>query len=253
MSICRSSNPNHVALECLFAFIPSRFLRKGANLLFVLWIVSGGMLGVAQVTTTSTDAESKDNQINVNWLYGSYIPKEVPIRPLDAHMRLKLYVRQTYLTWGIYAKTLFFAARDQASNTYPEWGGGFDGFAKRLGTRQAEFILQNSVIALGDGLVGWEPRYDRCRCDGFWPRTRHALIRNFVTYNSTEKSLRPQLFPYVGAFVGSVTATTWTPGKQKWQVKGYQAVITQIPVGMGINWLGEFAPDIVRVIRKRKK
>jgi hypothetical protein len=63
----------------------------------------------------------------------------------------------------------------------------------------------------GDGLFGWEPRYDRCRCQGFWPRTRHAIIRNFVTYNRTEKSLRRQIFPYLGAFVGNVTATAWTP------------------------------------------
>ena len=47
-------------------------------------------------------------------------------------------------------------------------------------------------------MVGWEPRYDRCKCDGFWPRARHAVIRNFVTYDGTEKHLRPQLMPYIG-------------------------------------------------------
>jgi hypothetical protein len=35
-------------------------------------------------------------------------------------------------------------------------------------------------------------------------------------------------------------------------VRGYQAAITQVFVGMGINWLGEFAPEIVRVVRKKK-
>ena len=147
----------------------------------------------------------------------------------------------------------WFAVRDQAHNTYPEWGDGFEGFAKRLGSRQAEFIVQNSVTSLGDGLLGWEPRYDRCRCSGFWPRTRHAIIRNFVTYDRTEKSLRPQLFPYLGAFTGSVTATAWQPGNPNWEVKGYQAVITQVPVGMGINWIGEFAPEITRVLHRHKK
>jgi hypothetical protein len=113
--------------------------------------------------------------------------------------------------------------------------------------------MQNSVISLGDGLLGWEPRYDRCRCDGFWPRTRHAIVRNFVTYNDTEESLRPQLMPYLGAFAGSVTATAWQPGKPEWQVKGYQSVVTQVPVGMGINFLGEFAPEIFGVLKKHKK
>ena len=205
----------------------------------------------AQNATPNSPAAKKDSQINVNWFYGSYVPREVPLESLNADQRFKLYIRQTYTTWGIYIKTTVFALRDQAHNTYPEWGDGFGGFAKRLGTRQAEFIIQNSVISLGNGLLGWEPRYDRCRCDGFWPRTRHAIIRNFVTYDRSEKSLRPQLFPYLGAFTGSVTATAWRPGHPNWQVQGYQAVITQIPVGIGINWIGEFAPEIARVFHKK--
>jgi hypothetical protein len=65
--------------------------------------------------------------------------------------------------------------------------------------------------------------------------------------------LRPQLFPYVGAFTGSViAATTWEPGNPEWQIKGYQAVITQVPVGMGINWVGEFAPEIFGVFHRHK-
>jgi hypothetical protein len=210
-----------------------------------------GALCSAQNQSQGGAESGKDNQINVNWLYGSYVPKEVPLESLNPHRRLKLYIRQTYTGFGIYIKTTLFAIHDQVHGTYPEWGDGFDAFAKRFGTRQAEFIIQNSVIALGDGLLGWEPRYDRCRCDGFWPRTRHAIVRNFVTYDRTEKSLRPQLFPYLGAFVGNVTGTAWEPGNLRWQEKGVQAVITQLPVGMGINFIGEFAPEITRVFRRK--
>jgi hypothetical protein len=200
----------------------------------------------AQSQLPDNPKPKQDNQIHVNWFYGSYVPKDVPLEFLNADQRLKLYIRQTYTTWGIYIKTTLFTLSDQASDRYPEWGDGFGGFAKRFGTRQAEFVIQNSVIALGDGLLGWEPRYDRCRCTGFWPRTRHAIVRDFVTYDRTEKNLRPQLFTYLGAFTGAVTATAWEPGHNPWQVKGYQAAITQLPIGMGINWIGEFAPDIGR-------
>jgi len=196
---------------------------------------------------------STDDQVHVNWLYGSYVPKEVPLEPMKASIRFKLYIRQTYTTWGIYVKTICFATRDQIHNAYPEWGDDFEGYMKRFGSRQGQFIIQNSTISLGDGILGWEPRYDRCHCSGFWPRTGHAILRNFVTYNGTEKSLRPQLMPYVGAFAGSVAATTWEPGNPEWQIKGYQAVITQVPVGMGINWIGEFAPELFGVFKKHKK
>ena len=200
----------------------------------------------------SSEHEGTGSQLKVNWLYGSYVPKDVELVPLNKEMRWKLYVRSTYATWGIYVKTTIFATRDQIRDRYPEWGDGFGGFAKRLGTRQSEFVIQNSMIALGDGLVGWEPRYDRCHCTGIWPRTKHAFVRNFVTYNGTEKSLRPQLMPYVGAFAGSTISSQWAPGKPQWQIKGYQAVITQVPVGMGINWVSEFAPQIFGMFQRHK-
>jgi len=198
---------------------------------------------VAQDTTAG--------QINVNWLYGSYVPKDVPLVPLDGGQRATLYVRQTYTTIGIYAKTTFFAIHDQIHDVNAEWGGGWDGFAKRLGTRQAEFIVQNSVIALGDGAVGWEPRYDRCRCDGVWRRTRHAIARNFVTYARDERSKRPQLMPYAGAFAGGALATTWEPGQPTWWKEGYQSAVAQTFIGVAINMIGEFAPEIFGVFHRK--
>jgi len=239
--------------RCRFDEMNLMELLAGLALRLATYSLLFATFAFAQNTPPENPQPNKDNQLNVNWFYGSYVPKEVPLESLSAHRRFNLYLRQTYTTWGIYLKTTLFAVRDQAHSTYPEWGDGFEGFAKRLGTRQAEFIIQNSVTSLGDGLLGWEPRYDRCRCGGFWPRTRHAIVRNFVTYDRTEKSLRPQLLPYLGAFTGSVTATAWEPGNPNWQVKGYQAVITQVPVGMGINWIGEFAPEIARVVRRHKK
>lgn len=199
--------------------------------------------------TTSAEPQA---QINVNWFYGSYVPKNVPLASLDARMRWKLYLRQTYTTPGIYIKTLLFATRDQVADSNPEWGDDFQGFAKRLGNRQAQFIIQNSLSSLGNGIAGWEPRYDRCRCDGFWPRTRHAVVRNFVTYDRTETSLRPQLMPYLGAFGAASIASTWEPSHPRWEVQGYQAAVTQVFVGAGINWIGEFAPEIGKILKRKK-
>jgi hypothetical protein len=209
----------------------------------------------AQTTTPAPNpSKTRDSEkkINVNWLYGSYIPKDAPRVALNGRERVTLYFRQTYVTPGIYAKTTLFAVRDQISERFPEWGDGFPGFAKRLADRQAQFIIQNSVSALGNGVVGWEPRYDRCNCEHFWPRTRHAIARNFVTYDRTEKSLRPQIMPYLGAFSASATATLWQPGNPSWQIKGYQAAVTQVFIGTAVNWLAEFAPEITRVLRRKK-
>jgi hypothetical protein len=73
-----------------------------------------------------------------------------------------------------------------------------------------------------------------------------------VTYDRTEKSLRPQIMPYLGSFTGAALAVTWEPGRPVWQVKGYQAAITQVFVGVGVNWIGEFLPDILKPLKRKK-
>ncbi len=241
-SVADVSVPRPFRGESLRVFHPA----GSAILVAFLCLSSAAQTGPAQPTPS-------DKQINVNWLYGSYVPRNVRLRSLNRDERFKLYVNQTFTTPGIYAKTTLFALRDQIADSNPEWGDGFAGFAKRFGNRQVQFVIQNSITSLGDGVLGWEPRYDRCHCDRFWPRTRHAILRNFVTYDRTEKSLRPQVMPYLGAFSSAALATTWQPGNPSWQVRGYQAAVTQVFVGMGINWLGEFAPEIVRMVRRKKK
>src|ERR1700729_942371 len=116
-------------------------------------------LAVAMLLTTASAQETTQPPVNtqlpVNWLYGAYIPKDVPLIPLTGPERFKLYVRQTYTTPGIYIKTGFFALHDQVRDTPPEWEGGFSGFAKRVGSNQAVNIIQNSFTSLGQGIVGW--------------------------------------------------------------------------------------------------
>jgi hypothetical protein len=208
--------------------------------------------GNAQVATPAQSTPPpKDNEaLKVNWLYGSFVPKDVPLVPLTPQQRWKLYMRSTYTTYGIYIKTALFTMSDQIRDVPPGWEKTLGGFGKRLATREAQFVIQNSLTAAGNAAVGWEPRYDRCRCDGFWPRTWHAIARNFVTYAGADLSLRPQLMPYVGAFGAAVASASWQPNKPNLLVKGYQGAVTQMGVGVGVNWLAEFAPEIKRVVRR---
>lgn len=203
-------------------------------------------------TSVQAGSLSANTQLPVNWLYGAYVPKDVPLVALNAQERFKLYIRQTYTTPGIYIKTGFFALHDQVRDTPPAWGDGFSGFAKRAGSNQAINIIQNSFTSLGQGLVGWEPRYDRCRCEGAWPRFRHAFVRNFITYNRSEQSIRPNVMPFAAAFGAGAIGATWNPNHPTVTVKGYQSAITQAWVGVLINSIGEFAPDIKKKFGRHK-
>jgi hypothetical protein len=208
--------------------------------------------GNAQAPAQQTaKKKEEEQQINVSWLYGAYVPKDAKLEPLDGHQRVQLWVRSTFTTYGIYAKTAFFSISDQIRNKPPAWGDGWAGYGKRVASRQGQFVIQNSLSALGNGVVGYEPRYNRCRCDGFWPRTGHAAARNFVTYDRTETRIRLQIPLYLAAFGAGVVAGTWTPNHDLLTTGGHGA-LTQAGFGILANVVGEFWPEIERIWKRKK-
>src|SRR5437899_8776093 len=118
----RVSAATSAAVSVLILAVTSAFAQATAS-------PSGAQAGSQQTGQQKKDQQS-DKQINVSWLYGSFVPKDVPLVPLTPHQRFQLYVSSTYTTWGIYLKTLFFASLDQINDTPPEWSGG-SRFAKR--------------------------------------------------------------------------------------------------------------------------
>jgi hypothetical protein len=204
-----------------------------------------------QAPASQSGKQDSDKQINVSWIYGAYVPKDVPLVALNGRQRVQLWVRASFTTYGIYFKTAFFSVSDQIKDRPPAWGDGWAGYGKRVASRQGQFVIQNSLSALGNGLLGYEPRYNRCKCDGFWPRTGHAVLRNFVTYDRTETKTRLQIPLYAGAFGAGVVAGTWTPNHDL-LTTGAHGMLTQAGFGMLANVVGEFWPEIERVWKHKK-
>ena len=230
----------------------ARLLAARASIL-VLPLLVPLCVGQEPAGSPPTPVPDVNTTLPVNWIYGAYLPKDAPIVPLTGKERFKLYLRQTYTTPGIYVKTGLFAIHDQVKETEPAWGDGASGFGKRVASIQAGNVIQNSLTALGNAAVGFEPRYDRCRCEGAWPRIRHAVVRNFITYGGRDdKAIRPQIMSYAAAFGAGVTVASWEPNNPSVLPKGYQSVLTQAWVGVVVDALAEFAPDIKRMIHKNK-
>jgi hypothetical protein len=223
--------------------------------------VTGFLLafGVATVMSAAASPHPPDapqnppaaGAINVNWLYGAYVPKEVPLEPLTLTQRRQLFIRQTFLTYGTYIKTGIFAVSDSIQDDPAEWAGGFKGFTQRYASRYGQFSVQNALSATGNALLGYEPRYERCRCSGGWPRVGHALARNFVTYNRTERERRPQIAMYAAALGAGLITSTWRPGSSAWS-QGWHSVLTQVAFGSAANVTGEFWPEVLKFLKGRK-
>ncbi|MGA8762885.1 MAG: hypothetical protein WB562_08485, partial [Candidatus Sulfotelmatobacter sp.] len=182
---------------------------------------------------------------------GTYVRRNRQLTPLTIRQREDIYLQQTLTTPAAYMKRMFGAVIDQARDAPPQWGGGWRGYGERFASREGQFITANSLAALGNAKLGYEVRYDECHCSGFWPRARHAIARNFYTYNRTEKEKRPQLALYGGAFGAGMVSAAWKPGHDVLN-QGGRGILGQAVWGTVLNVFIEFAPDINRKIGAKK-
>jgi hypothetical protein len=180
------------------------------------------------------------------WIKGVYVRRDEPLITLTGKQREVIYFRQTLTTPGAYMKRMFGAGIDQMRGTPSQWDDGWGGYAERFASREGQFITANTLAALGNAKLGYEVRYDKCKCDGLWPRTRHAIIRNLMTYDRSEENLRPQWALYGGAFGGGVLSTVWKPSPKNAWANGGWAVVGQVGYGTLLNFVTEFSKEINR-------
>lgn len=203
-----------------------------------------------QAVTMTKDAATagviKARDWESGWITGVYVGKNRKLVTLTAEERREIYLKQTLTTPEAYLKRAFAAAIDQARGTPYQWQGGVGGYGERFASREGQFVTANTLAYLGNAKLGYEVRYDKCKCAGLWPRTRHAFFRNLVTYDRSEEHLRPQWALYGGAFGGGMVSTAWKPGSHNPFAEGAQAVAEQVGWGTLLNFFTEFSREINR-------
>ncbi len=215
----------------------------------------------ADLTVQAAQATEKLGEAALNkardwergWFVGVYVEKGRKLVPMTIQQRREIYLQQTLTTPSAYLKRMFAAGIDQARGVPWQWDDGWGGYAERFASREGQFIASNSLAALGNAALKYEVRYDQCRCHGFWPRTRHAIVRNFLTYDQREQQLRPQWALYGGAFGGGLISTAWKPHPRNAFADGGRAMAEQAGFGAALNFFIEFSPEINRKIGARRK
>jgi hypothetical protein len=180
------------------------------------------------------------------WIAGEYVGRNRPLVTPTRQQRELIYLRQTLITPEAYMKRMFAAGFDQVRGVPYQWDDGWGGYGERFASREGQFIAANSLAALGNAKLGYEVRYDQCKCQGLWRRTRHAFIRNLVTYDRSEEHLRPQWALYGGAFGGGMIATAWKPSPKNAFTNGGRAAAEQVGWGTLLNFVTEFSFEINR-------
>jgi hypothetical protein len=180
------------------------------------------------------------------WISGVYVANDQELVTPTRAQRKEIYLQQTLTTPGAYMKRMFAAGFDQWRGTPWQWDDGWGGYAERFASREGQFIAANTLAALGNAKLGYEVRYDQCKCVGLWKRTRHAFIRNLVTYDRSEQHLRPQWALYGGAFGGGLISTAWKPSPKDALNNGGRAMAGQVGWGTLLNFVTEFSFEINR-------
>lgn len=213
-----------------------------------------------QVTIEAAEATKKLGEAalvkarnwETGWFTGPYVGRSGTLMPLTPAQRRQIYLQQTLTSPSDYFKRMFAAGIDHLRDSPPQWDDGWAGYGERFASREGQFIAANSLAALGNAKLKYEPRYDQCRCSGFRLRTRHAILRNFMTYDQSEQQLRPQWALYGGAFGGGLISTAWKPHPRNAFAEGGRAMLGQAAYGTLLNFFIEFAGDINRKIGSKR-
>jgi hypothetical protein len=155
------------------------------------------------------------------------------------------------LTPGAAARFAIALLHDQVTVTIPQWGAGREGLARRaqllLATHLGGSMVEYEVARLQDT----SEAYERCRCEGFPRRSRHAVVSGFLERRANG-SLAPPVARLAGIYVPTALTLPLLPRRYGVENVLYRVNMTLL-ADLGFNVLQEFWPEIKRTLFFQRK
>jgi hypothetical protein len=165
-------------------------------------------------------------------------PGEVYHRPTDKE-KLRSWA---FVSFGPYAfiGSAAAAGEQQAKNSAPEWGQGWDAYGVRVANNFGiNLVTQTTRYALAQ-VFHEDTLFYRCECDGFVPRLKHALISTITARRGDDGhrvfSVASLIAPYAG---GETAALAWYPSRYN-AMDGFRISNYNLAVQAGLNVALEF-------------
>jgi hypothetical protein len=166
--------------------------------------------------------------------------------PLTAKERWKLYWKQNYFSVGAYfGPVVTSLVLDQTRDNPYSWGGGMEGYGKRLASRTANAMVQGTVQALAAPVLHEDVRFVPSDHGGAGYRIWHAIAYSFLTYNNSGRPT-PNIANLGAYFAATAVTATWVPHQDTLAHYTLTNSGYQIALIMPVNVLQEFWPDIMR-------
>jgi hypothetical protein len=167
--------------------------------------------------------------------------------------RLRLFFDDTVLSPTLAPRLAFFAALDQRDGVSKAWGTGADAYGKRMAARAGLALSQAAVQHGTAAMLGLDPRGDQSRCGCTSPlrRVTHALAQTFYTRDGRGRAV-PNVPLVAGAAGGAMIARAWYPPDERPGRDAARFTAIAVVGQAGANVFREFAPEMKRLIPKRK-
>jgi hypothetical protein len=171
--------------------------------------------------------------------------------PLSTGQKYELFFKSATDPWP-FVLTAFGAGIDQADNSFPEYGQGVEGYAKRYGAAYTDYftgnLLGNAVLA---GLLKEDPRYFQKGTGSFSSRALWAA-GGTVWCKRDSGTWGPNYANVVGNLMGAAVSNLYYPASER-TVGGTLGrgftVTAQAIIGSEVI---EFWPDMVRYHRRKQ-
>ena len=220
----------------------------------VFFVLAG--VGFAQTpfdSTTPTTPQSTDDK-HILGLVPNYATVNDPSAPFQAirtKEKFKLATQDAFdpFSWAIAG---IYAGVGQWGNSYPGYGQGAQGYAKRYGAAFADGTIGNYMTeGVFPTVFHQDPRYFRLGTGGGWKRVGYAISRTVVT-RSDKGAWQFNASEIVGNAVAAGISSAYYPAGNRTVEDTFDKFALNVASDAGFNVLKEFWPDMRRKILHRE-
>lgn len=172
-----------------------------------------------------------------------------PLPPLNQRERLRWATISTIGPASL-GGGMVTSAWSTWTNSPPEYGPTWEGWAKRQGLRVSGAAPSNFLEAELGALWGEDPRYHLAPTREFKGRVWHAIKTAFLAYDSQGRPM-PAYSRYIAVSSTNVLSNTWRPESQHSTSEVVSRIGFAFAGRMTSNGFSEFWPDVKKLLFKK--
>lgn len=189
----------------------------------------------ADVTVTLTQEQVAETQLHTELQQrvlgvfpNFYTTFQWDAAPLSARQKFKLAAR-SFTDPVAFVTTAGIAGAEQVNNTFPEYGRGLPGYARRFGAAYGDAVISRTTgSVLFASLLHQDPRYFVMGTGTTGRRAWHAISSSFTQRSDRSRRWQPAYSIILGNAATGALASTYHPGTDPGQL-----VLDDTLIGLG--------------------